>query len=95
MAMNPHKHVYLDACDLVPTPCMARCANFGERLAMVAQCPISSALQCDKCQKPCKPPVVDIDISGLPCTPFSTSGLRQGLEDPIIEIHLKWCLHQP
>jgi hypothetical protein len=29
-------------------------------------------------------------MSGLPCVSFSKNGLRLGLEDEVIEVHLKW-----
>ena len=41
---------------------------------------------------PCRPPDVDLDCSGLPCTPWSPVGARMKEEDPVTEVHLKWSV---
>ena len=42
----------------------------------------------------CEPTACDIDMSGLPCQPWSPAGRQKGktrgIHDKLVEIHLKW-----
>ena len=39
----------------------------------------------------CAIPAVDLDVAGLPCTDFSSAGLRMAEQGPTILVHLAWA----
>jgi len=39
----------------------------------------------------CPVPAVDLEVAGLPCTDFSTAGLRMAEQGPTLLVHLAWA----
>ena len=52
--------------------------------------PRRARVPCAEHRCDCTLPQVDVDMSGLPCTPFSASGKRQAVDDPLIILYLAW-----
>ena len=91
---NPNSHVYRDGMLWVKTDAdaMDACGTYADRRDLVNRSPCASYVFCETCAGLCKPPAVDFDMSGLPCTSFSSSGNKLGKEDKIVVLHLKWHL---
>ena len=91
--VNPDQHIFKDATLWVRTPpCYSELDCFRDRSAVIHNSPVVPKLPCMSCDKLCRPGIVCVDFSGLPCTPFSSSGIGMREEDPVLEVHLKWCL---
>ena len=60
---------------------------------MIDRSPLSDVMYCVICNGFCRPPAIDCDASGPPCTPWAATGLRRGHEDPVVVVHLTWFLH--
>ena len=83
-----------DVQHLVDTSRFGSMANLSyfEKCDLIEASPIATCMACWACQKQCQLPQTDVDFSGLPCTPWSPSGSRLGVEDSCVELHIKWCI---
>ena len=89
LGQPPHR--IHDILDLVPHASLPPDGQtYEQKVNHMLNCPRRASVPCREHQRDCTLPQVDVDMSGLPCTPFSASGNRLALKDPLIILYLAW-----
>ena len=91
--LTPDQHVYENALEFVKLPdWFDSLDSYEQRLFWIRKCPCAAKVNCMVCGEPCQPPVGDVDMSGLPCQPFSACGSQLKWDDKLTNVHLVWQL---
>ncbi|CAE8637234.1 unnamed protein product [Polarella glacialis] len=90
-ARNPSMHLFEDVLAHFPFAERVRGQDAKAIQTILGSHPVELTVPCSLHGR-CFVREVHGDISGSPCTPFSSDGLRRGVRDPNIILFIAWCL---
>ncbi|CAE8693195.1 unnamed protein product [Polarella glacialis] len=90
-ARNPSMHLFEDVLAHFPFAERVRGQDAKAIQTILGSHPVELTVPCSLHGR-CFVREVHGDISGSPCTPFSSDGLRRGVRDPDIILFIAWCL---